>query len=201
MLLKQIKISNFKSISNLKFEVKKHGTSYTSMFVGINEVGKSNILKAMSFLETPEEEINFLDLNNQNNDKEDFVVIYFEFEFENDKTYLNALKKNLVEPNTFLKVLNIQTITKNVYLRRGTSSFEDLYVINWEYFKLEDYFYFDYSTGKYKIEHKDKLRPDESAVFKKLDKNKLHEILLELLEETIKKYETKVSFWKPEKNT
>ncbi len=199
MLLKQIKISNFKSISHLNFEVKKHGNSYTSMFVGINEVGKSNILQAMSFLETPTEEFNFLDLNNQNNDKESYIDIYFEFEFENDKTYLTVLKKKIVESNAFLKLLNIQTITKNVYLKRGETVFQEVYKINWLNFKLKDYFYSEPVAGEYKIRHKDELKEQEIAVFNKLDEDKLNEILIDLLEETIKEHENKVSFWKPEK--
>ena len=197
MLLKQIEISNFKSISNLKFEVKKRGNSYTSMFVGINEVGKSNILQAMSFLETPKEEFNFHDLNNQNNDKEDYVDIYFEF--ENDKTYLAVLKKKIVESNAFLKLLNIQTITKNVFLKRGETVFQEAYTINLEDFKFKDYFYSRLPTEEYKIKHEDELKEDELSVFEKLDEDKLQEILIDLLEETIKEHETKVSFWKPEK--
>ena len=199
MLLKQIKISNFKSISHLNFEVKKHGNSYTSMFVGINEVGKSNILQAMSFLETPTEEFNFLDLNNQNNDKESYIDIYFEFEFENDKTYLTELKKKIVESNAFLKLLKIQTITKNVYLKRGETLFQEVYKVNWLNFKLKDYFYSEPVAGEYKIRHKDELKEQEIAVFNKLDEDKLNEILIDLLEETIKEHVNKVSFWKPEK--
>jgi predicted ATP-dependent endonuclease of OLD family len=199
MLLKQIKISNFKSISHLNFEVKKHGNSYTSMFVGINEVGKSNILQAMSFLETPTEEFNFLDLNNQNNDKESYIDIYFEFEFENDKTYLTELKKKMIESDTFLKLLNIQTITKNVYLNREKTVFEEEYRINLGNFKLKDYFYLGLPTGQYKIKLEDKLKKEEVALFEKLDEDKLNEILINLLYETIKEHENKVSFWKPEK--
>ncbi|MCM1986465.1 ATP-dependent nuclease [Methanococcoides seepicolus] len=199
MLLKQIKICNFKSISHLNFEVKKHGNSYTSMFVGINEVGKSNILQAMSFIETPEEEFNFLDLNNQNNDKEEYVDIYFEFEFENDKAYLSVLKKKIVESNAFLKLLKIQTITKNVYLTRGESHFKEAYTVSWEDNKLNDYCYFFLPTGEYKIKHVSELNSEELTAFEILDVDKLHEILIDLLEETIKEYKNKVSFWKPEK--
>lgn len=199
MLLKQIEISNFKSISNLKFEVKKHGNSYTSMFVGINEVGKSNILQAMSFLETPEEKFNFLDLNNQNNDKEDYVDIYFEFEFENDKTYLTVLKKKIVESNAFLKFLNIKTITKNVYLKRGETVFQEIYEINWGNLKFKDFLFFKLPTGEYKIKHAKELKDTEVILFKKFDENEIKDILIDLLEEIIKKHENKVSFWKPEK--
>ncbi|TFH40413.1 MAG: DUF2813 domain-containing protein [ANME-2 cluster archaeon] len=198
MFLKQIEISNFKSISHLNFEVKKHGNSYTSMFVGINEVGKSNILQAMSFLETPKEQFNIIDLNNQNNDVNDDVEISFEFEFDNDKTYLTVLKKKMVDSDVFLKVLNIQTITKLVYLRRGKTLFQEVYDINMGDFKFKDYFYSGPAAGVYRIRHKDELNKELAVLFE-LDKNKLKEILINLLKETIKERENMVSFWKPEK--
>lgn len=200
MLLKQIEILNFKSISNLKFEVKKHGNSYTSMFVGINEVGKSNILQAMSFLETPTEEINFLDLNNQNNNKSEFIDIYFTFKVDSDEIWSTVLQKEIFESDAFLKLLNIQTITKNVFLKRGETLFQEEYKVNHEDFKFEDYFYSTLPTGGYKFKHKDELEDgEEQEVFENLDEDELQEIFRYLIDETIKEHETKVSFWKPEK--
>ena len=49
----------------------------TTSFVGVNEVGKSNILEAMSFLETPEEDFEFLEVSNQNNDITKYVDLYY----------------------------------------------------------------------------------------------------------------------------
>ena len=203
MLLKQIEISNFKSISNLKFEVKKHGNSYTSMFVGINEVGKSNILEAMSFLETPKENVNFVDLNNQNNDENDDIKISFDFKFENDNTYLTVLKNKIVDSDAFLNFLNIQTIKKNVFLVRGDSLFQERYEIQLEEFGLEDFFIFELPTGQYTIKHDDEVKNGDLAVdlavIKKVEKENLEKLFEELLKETIKEHEIKVSFWKAEK--
>lgn len=199
MLLKEIEIHNFKSISNLKFKVQKYDNSYTSMFVGINEVGKSSILQAMSFLETPTDEFNFLDLNNQNNEKEEYVDLLFKFEFENNRTYLDVLKNKIIESDDFLSLLNIQNITKNVYLKRGNSNFNEIYTVEWKSFNLEDYYYFELLTDEFKIKKYSDFTPDEIGDAKKITEDKVTEILVELLEETIKKYENKVSFWKPEK--
>ena len=105
----------------------------------------------------------------------------------------------MIESDTFLKLLNIQTITKNISLKRGETVFQEAYTINLEDFKFKDYFYSRLPTEEYKIKHEDELKKEEVALFKKLDEDKLNEILMELLKETIKKYETKVSFWKPEK--
>ena len=56
MEITKIEIENFKSIKKIEFDLKKYGSSYTTMLVGINESGKSNILEAMSYLNTPEDE-------------------------------------------------------------------------------------------------------------------------------------------------
>ena len=64
MILKKIEIKNFKSIKEIDFEVKKYGDSYTSFLLGVNEVGKSNILQAISFMNTPKEQLNFSYLHN-----------------------------------------------------------------------------------------------------------------------------------------
>ena len=200
MLLKQIEISNFKSISNLKFDVEKHGNSYTSMFVGINEVGKSNILQAMSFLETPTEEFNFLNLNNQNNSKSELIDIFFKFEVDSGKIYSTVLQKKIVESDTFLNLLDIQTITKNVYLKKGETLFQEEYKVNYGDLKFEDYFYLTLPTGQYKFKHKDEFNEDDlQETFEELNEDNLHEIFIDLLDETIKEHEAKVSFWKPEK--
>jgi predicted ATP-dependent endonuclease of OLD family len=51
MNLNSIEISNYKSIKNLKFEVKKIDNNFTYCLFGINESGKSSILKAISLFE------------------------------------------------------------------------------------------------------------------------------------------------------
>ena len=49
MIIKKVKIENFKSIREIEIPFDKVGNSYTKIFVGINESGKSNILEALSF--------------------------------------------------------------------------------------------------------------------------------------------------------
>lgn len=48
MKLKRIRISNFRSIDSEHFEVIEKGGSYTYTFIGENESGKSNFLRALS---------------------------------------------------------------------------------------------------------------------------------------------------------
>jgi len=82
MTLDKITIENFKSIQNLEFDIKKHGNSYTTMLLGINEVGKSNILEAISYMKKPTGNFSYEDLHNQKDDDSEYIDLYFYLSFE-----------------------------------------------------------------------------------------------------------------------
>ena len=65
MRITKAKIENFKSIESIEIPFDKNGNSYTKIFVGINESGKSNILEALSFFEVPEDDVSFDHFCNQ----------------------------------------------------------------------------------------------------------------------------------------
>lgn len=93
MNLNKISISNYKSIDNLDFEIKIYGDSYTTMLIGKNESGKSNILEAMSWLDIEEnEEFDYGDIHNQKDDDQKPVQVDFYLSFDNDDDYLNWIK-------------------------------------------------------------------------------------------------------------
>lgn len=77
MKITKIKIENFKSIKEIEFDLKKYGSSYTTMLVGINESGKSNILEAMSYLNTPEGEFDYNVIHHQKD--EDNNPVFFPY--------------------------------------------------------------------------------------------------------------------------
>jgi predicted ATP-dependent endonuclease of OLD family len=53
MILKSIQISNYRSIENIEFDIEKlNDNSYTYGLIGINEAGKSSILKALALKDT-----------------------------------------------------------------------------------------------------------------------------------------------------
>ena len=92
MKLDKIEISNFKSIEKLEFNIQKYGGSYTTMLLGINEAGKSNILQAMSFLETPEDGPDYLSFHNQKDDDDSDIDITFNFSFKHKDTYRKEIR-------------------------------------------------------------------------------------------------------------
>src|SRR5574343_1465415 len=95
MKLTKIKIENYKSINSLEFDIKKYGTSYTTLLLGVNESGKSNVLDAMSFLEAPDREDDYYSLHNQKDEENDPVDLWYYLEFAEKHTCANALKTEI----------------------------------------------------------------------------------------------------------
>lgn len=189
MLLTKILINNFKSIKEIDFEIKKYGDSYTNFLLGVNEVGKSNILQAISFMNMPKEEFNFSDLHNQKEEESDYVDLYFYLEFEYNKTYLDFIKKKYENSN--LIDFEIKNICKNVYLEKNKTNFNTIYtynvtVKNTVYIKID-------SLGKIQIAEEN----DSSNSFKLLESDNFDEYFRIDILNLITQCEPKVSFWKP----
>jgi len=208
MKLKKISINNYKSIGSIDFDIKKFNGSHTIAFVGINEVGKSNILEAMSFLTPPEEDFDFLNLCNMNNDQSPYVDIYFEMEFKNPDTYKEILKEVLIAPKNCIGDIQIEKITKNVYLKRDETKFNYQYDLSLGELTLNDLFYNETTEEitlkrtnetikKYEFKKLIELSDEEKEKFKELNLDELKNILNKILDTYFTKYGTKVSFWEP----
>ena len=92
MKITKIKIENFKSIKEIEFDLKKYGSSYTTMLVGINESGKSNILEAMSYLNTPKDEFDYNVTHHQKDEDNNPVIFSFSLAFEYKQTYVEEMR-------------------------------------------------------------------------------------------------------------
>lgn len=202
MKITKIKIENFKSIKEIEFDVKKYGDSYTVMLVGINESGKSNILEAMSYLDTPTEEFDYNVIHNQKDEGNNPVDFWFSLQFEQKQTYVNEVKKDV--ENGDLLDFEITNIVKNVYLQDGENSFS------------ED---FDYEISKFpkglfaKKTQKSTTNAKGQAVtinvitlskendaegsFQELTSELFSELFSQKIENAIAKYEPSVSLWRP----
>ena len=202
MKITKIRIQNYKSIEDIGFNIQKCGSSYAIMLVGINESGKSNILRAISYLDTPDEDdFNYLYEHNQKDKENKLVDLWFHLEFENKDTVLNEISKNIEEGNDLLK-FEIVSIVKNVYLEKGETSYNDTYEfqvkgLNEKLFIKKIHKTVTSSSGqsvnteKYVISKTN----DEEESFQQLTK----EVFLDFFEDKIiaiiKKYEPKVTYW------
>lgn len=119
MKLREIKIRGYKSIDELDFPVKKYGNgdneSYTTILIGKNETGKSNVLDAMA---TPKhkEKVSFDKVQNQQKEP-DVVSVFFDFDTEDADDYTSAIKQAITIPDELADGLNITKISKEIYLQ------------------------------------------------------------------------------------
>ncbi len=203
MILKKIEIENFKSIEKIEFDINTVDDSKTTMLLGINEVGKSNILKAMSYLDVPIEDFNYNLTHNQKNDEAEYVDIYFHFELLNWEKIKKEIidyfidKGTKIDNNIFTFELN--DFKKNVYLHKDEKKWTFTYSYNLINF-----------PKNVKSIHNEKNELIELIIInpslfinppnttsKNLEENNFIILLNKALFGIIKKYEPEVSFWKP----
>lgn len=206
MELKKIVINNFKSIQHLELDIKKYGTSYTTMFLWINESWKSNILEAISFFNVPSWEYNFDEYHNKRDKKKEnkYVDLYFYLDFENKNIYVAEIKK-LIKWWEFLN-FSIENIEKNVYLEKGETEFNECYDYNivlsskWLFLKEINENKVIGWVNKKIVTYE--IVKDNNWDWKYTDLNEenFKESFWEVIDEIIEKYEPTVSIWKPSEN-
>lgn len=201
MKLTRIKIENYKSIKSLEFDIKKYGTSYTTMLLGVNESGKSNVLDAMSFLEMPEKEYDYYTLHNQKDEENTPVDLWYYLEFEQKNTCVNALKAEIEGGN--LINFEIVDIVKNVYLQHDESVFSEAY--SFEVKKLTDGLFVNKTQKNITSKNGQQVPVSVINISNTKDNDSFEELTLEnfksFFAEKIKaiivKYVPSVSYWKP----
>lgn len=189
MILNRIIIKNFKSIKEIDFEIQKYGNSYTNFLLGVNEVGKSNILEAMSLMNNNSEKFDFSILHNQKEENEQYINIYFYLEFENKNTYLDIFKNNLENGN--LLDFEITNICKNNYLEKEDTTFTTVYTYD---VKIKNKVYINIDTSDGIILRKD---DDGSDNFVLLESNNFDHFFYYKIIDILIEREPKVSYWKP----
>jgi predicted ATP-dependent endonuclease of OLD family len=201
MKLTSIKLENFKSIKSIEFLVKKYGSSYTTTLVGINESGKSNILEAMSFLNTPSDNFDYNVIHNQKDEKNNPINFCYTLEFEDKQVCQDELKKD-IDGSEHL-VFEIKNIVKNVYLEQNATKFAEKFSYDIVglpkglFIKKQKNTTTDAQAQTIVVQ-----RPvvsnknDEEGTFKELTLEVFNEFFSVKINSMIKKYEPKVSFWK-----
>ena len=97
MRINKVLIDNFKSIDKLEIPFDKVGDSYTKIFVGINESGKSNILEALSYLDIPKGEYEYDHFCNQKIEDDRYCSVSYYFDLEDtEQEQLNNEIKSLI---------------------------------------------------------------------------------------------------------
>lgn len=135
--LSNINIVNYKSILDTSIDVKKVDGSYTTILVGLNEMGKSNFLNAIGLIDYPSREVSFNSLRNSSNEKGKYVEAYFEYTFSSEDEWKEILTKKIKAPDEFINIIRVKNISKNVYLGKDKTQFETNCRVDYESVKKE----------------------------------------------------------------
>lgn len=214
MKLTDIKISGYKSIDELEFPVKKYGIgdneSYTTILIGKNETGKSNVLDAMA---TPQykDKVSFDKVQNRQKEP-DVVSVFFNFDVEPDDDYSKAIAQAVDIPDELINSLNITKIYKEIYLRNDI----DEYGVDDDYeadkLSVKKYSFIEGSetipatptvpaqTKEFtSIKLTSELTDDEKEVYTQLTNDKFKEIIKKALLDFVSSIDIPIDYWSYEK--
>ena len=121
MKLSQITIKNFRSIENLTLDFQKGNNSGMFGLLGINESGKSNILKAIS-LKDNLKKYSYEDFHRK--ESEEPVQVIYEFANEKGNAFLEPYLSKLdlrEHEESFLKSFQIKKITITIEISKDVA--------------------------------------------------------------------------------
>lgn len=129
MIIKKVVIDNFKSIDHIELDFDKVGNSYTKIFVGLNESGKSNILEALSFFEDTERSVSFDQYCNQKfEDDREECALEFHLLLEESEDFNKYVHQHIEAVDDFR--VNLSNVVKRVTLSKtGLESFYEYDII------------------------------------------------------------------------
>lgn len=195
MIIKKAVIDNFKSINRVEIPFDKVGNSFTKIFVGINESGKSNILEALSYFDVPEEKASFDTFCNQKNEDSMSCDICFSIDFEEDEEdTLQRIVNDAITSDYYLE-FTLANIVKKVYLSKESSTFEFVYdydvILNSSnlYVKLLKVY------GKESISIVDEQQEENG--YEILTPQNFDDYFYDVVSEFLEEHEPYVSVWKP----
>ena len=197
--LEKIEIKNYKSIDNITLEVKKHGESYATMLVGVNESGKSNIIEAISFIDAeasakPRGEKRSKVENRNKPDGNRHTAILFHL---GDGGITDLCNKNINKREPGLEIyFEILKIEKAVSWSKEDKSFYE--EINLEIKFLDSYLiiYYNEDQQNYRIKHKDEQRDTQAGVKDYIIQ--FFDTYMSMIRTAIMTHMPRVTVWKPD---
>jgi predicted ATP-dependent endonuclease of OLD family len=196
MIIKKVIINNFKSIEHIELDFDKIGNSYTKIFVGINESGKSNILEALSFFKVQKTNVSFDSFCNQKLEDCEKCEISFYLELGDNNCNINGITDLSNKPQKIK--FKISNIVKRVSLQKKKNKFESLYDYDVEL--LDNNTFIKKGQGYDNIYNPvDKYIINNKRVegFELLTKELFLKFFRKIISEMIEKKEPEVSMWKP----
>ena len=184
MKLTKIKIENYRSIKQLDFDFQKNNGKDCHILIGINETGKSNILKAMNFLDKSIQ-INYQhDCNRQALTTGEAVKVTYFFDKIDNNEIVNLLTDSIHK--RILSELIFEMISKEISYN-DKSSRQEKYILKIKQSSIE------------KIRKNEELWKqisDKIQEFTTDDETILEEYLIRNISTHLDKLLPKVIFWK-----
>lgn len=131
MILNKIRIVNYKSIKDVSIDVKKVENSYTTIFVGLNETGKSNFLNAIGFISSENKNVSFDDYKNRSYENFNRIEKYFIFSFDKED-WKNNIKNKIQASKEIIDAIILDGIYQYTFLEKGKQNFETEYHIKYQ---------------------------------------------------------------------
>lgn len=207
MILKNINIQNFKSIEDVDVQVNKLHDSYTTIFVGLNETGKSNLLDAISYFQPPANSLKFDNIRNFNSSGE-YVDLYFDLAFETSEIAQNLIEDvvKFSEKAKNLLPLFVPQVRKNVFMKEGEDKFKVMYVykVNFDAIIQENCYYLSSPVQSSTtsticdIKYFDELKEGEDKIYSPVTKEFISDLLRKVFEKYLQDNDLNVSVWKAE---
>lgn len=120
MIVKKIEIENYRSIEKIAVEVVEISERKCNIYLGINESGKSNILKAISLLDSQQKVDYDLDCNKAAKKDGENIEIIYHLKITNPRFYKSQFVKGGVEKG-LAGLIDIKKIQRKVVIRKGNS--------------------------------------------------------------------------------
>lgn len=181
--------------------------SYTTIFVGLNETGKSNILDAISYFQPPTTSLKFDNIKNFNSSGE-YIDLYFDLAFETDEIAQNLIEDvvEFSEKAKHLLPLFVPQVSKNVFMKEGEDKFKFIYVykVNFEDIVQENCYYLSSPAQSSTsgticgIKYFDELKEGEDKIYSPVTKEFISDLLKKVFEKYLQDNDLNVSVWKAE---
>lgn len=200
LTLDNIEIRNFKSIEESILRIKKYGSSYLTILIGLNEAGKTNILEAIKFFSENmlKSGLNYKAICCKTAGNLEYSEIYYRYSLpDNFKT---DFSKHFDATGDFLEKINDIHFYKNIYLHKDDFSLDEKECFYFDKLNIKDFAYMkmpENSLKKYMIVSASELGKEGFEEYKSLDEETFTDLIKETLfpKEDITLYD--VSLWAP----
>lgn len=196
MKLKKVTIKNFKSIKDeVSFEIKQIASKNCFILLGINESGKSNILKAVSLLNS-EQKIDYnVDCNSEAEEQNEKILITYELQIDN----FNFYKKQFIEKGLSENLVNIIEITKierkiSIDSKNNRTDFFHIWIKDVK--KEFEKYILNEENNKIEIKTDENIKENSDGEKNILDKSKVETFLEDEFYDLFNKNVPKIIFWK-----